>query len=83
MKVKLTERGFEIVEFEDSNGHVGSLQQSSAIDDTERGMQNPGSSFLWIGHPGSRLHLSRELVKELAEMMLRWAETGSMEGGGK
>lgn len=44
-----TGRGFQYITFPDAYGHECSIQQSSAIDDTERGYEHPGSSFLWIG----------------------------------
>lgn len=37
MQVVKTSRGFEIVQFDDHNGHDCSLQQSSAIDENLRG----------------------------------------------
>ena len=48
-EVKPTARGFERIDFLDAYGVECSLQQSSAIDDTERGVGNPGSSFVWLG----------------------------------
>lgn len=84
MDVKWTERGFEIVEFEDGYKEKCALQQSSAISDAPEAMANPGSSFLWVGVINSdRMHLSRAQAKQVAELLLRWAETGSMKGGGK
>lgn len=44
-----TGRGFRMVEFTDANGHECTLQQSSAIGDTDEGWNNPGSSFVWLG----------------------------------
>ena len=44
-----THRGFQIGEFTDANGCQCSVQQSSAIDDTERGFSQPGSSYIWLG----------------------------------
>lgn len=48
MKVEKTDRGFEIIKFEDGNGEKCSLQQSSAFRDDE-GADKPGSSLLWLG----------------------------------
>ncbi len=91
LKVGATSRGFELIEFEDRNGHKCSLQQSSAIDDTERGMEQPGSSMVWLGcdenayhsqtgEPQSpRMHLSREHVQALMPMLKRWLDDGSFE----
>lgn len=45
MKVTITHRGFELVEFVDSNGEGCSLQQSSAT----RFQRDPGQDLLWLG----------------------------------
>lgn len=82
MKIEKNVCGFERAEFVDDRDEECSIQQSSAIDGTDRGIDNPGSSFLWLGPESRRMHLDREQAKELAEMMLRWAETGSLEGKG-
>lgn len=44
-----SDRGFEIVEFEDRYGETCSLQQSSMIGDYEDSMSRPGSSCVWLG----------------------------------
>jgi hypothetical protein len=44
-----TRRGFSLVSFDDANGHKCSLQQSSLIGDSDREMDNPGSSYVWLG----------------------------------
>lgn len=46
---KKTYRGFDLVEFDDAYGHKCSLQQSSAIGDSDEAVDNPGSSFIWLG----------------------------------
>lgn len=46
---KKTNRGFDLIEFDDANGQKCSLQQSSAIGDSSEAIDNPGSSFLWLG----------------------------------
>lgn len=46
---KKTGRGFSLVEFTDAYGNGCSLQQSSAIGDYDDAMDNPGSSFVWLG----------------------------------
>jgi hypothetical protein len=75
MKVEKTNRGFEIIYFKDRYDMACSLQQSSAIDDTERGFENPGSSFIWLGS-SERMHLDRETVTELIKHLKKWVETG-------
>lgn len=44
-----TNRGFQLVRFEDTHGNECTIQQSSGIDGTGRGVEHPGSSYLWIG----------------------------------
>lgn len=44
-----TPRGFDSVEFVDRNDNPCHIACSSAIDGTQRGLENPGTSFLWIG----------------------------------
>lgn len=79
MKHRLTERGFEIVEFVDANSKPSSLQQSSAIDlDTPGALDHPGVSKLWLGRADNRMHLSREQVRELVVRMDVWLDTGSL-----
>jgi len=75
-----TSRGFDLIEFEDQNQNPCELQQSSAIDDTERGMNQPGSSYVWLGvakYP-ERMHLHREHVTELITVLRGWLETGKL-----
>lgn len=49
-EITTTARGFGLVKFRDHNGVECSLQQSSAIDmESEDGLENPGSSYLWLG----------------------------------
>lgn len=48
MLVEYTERGFEVINFDDGNGEKCSLQQSSAFRDDD-GAGKPGSSLLWLG----------------------------------
>jgi len=49
LKFNRTNRGFGCLELIDTHGLPCSIQQSSAIDNTVHGLNNPGSSFLWIG----------------------------------
>lgn len=48
-KCKETGRGFAVVEFADSHGTQCSLQESSAIGDSDEAVDHPGSSFVWLG----------------------------------
>lgn len=86
MQIDKTERGFEIIKFTDHNNASCSLQQSSAILDDE-GAGNPGSSLIWLGcdknappHLGHemspRMHLTREQVESLLDMLTNWLNTG-------
>lgn len=48
VKIELTHGGFRGL-FLDGYGNKCSISESSAIDDTDEGMEHPGSSFLWVG----------------------------------
>ncbi len=48
-KSEKTPRGFLVANFEDRNGIKCSVQQSSAIGDTDDAFDRPGSSCLWLG----------------------------------
>ena len=74
-----THRGFDVIEFKDAHRVECILQQSSAIDDTERGMEHPGSSFVWLGTQGQRMHLSRDQVTALVGHLQTWLELGSLD----
>jgi len=78
-KVQKTQRGFSFIEFLDSNGQRCDLQQSSAIDDSERGLDNPGSSFIWLGLEKERMHLDRGMVHQLIDRLSTWHETGQFD----
>lgn len=60
-----TSRGFDLLRFPDANGYECNVQQSSAVDDTERGMEHPGSSFLWIGPEDANPKVLHGRAKEL------------------
>ncbi len=75
-----TPRGFECVEFYDSRDKPFELQQSSAIDDSDRGLRKPGSSFVLLGGSVARMHLDREQVKGLIARLECWLETGGFDG---
>lgn len=62
---KKTVRGFRYVEFVDAYGYECSLQQSSAIGDTDEAMENPGSSFIWLGVDDSKPQVMKSQAKSL------------------
>lgn len=74
--VETTPRGFQVIRFADAHQMECSLQQSSAIDDTERGMSQPGSSFVWLGLGDERMHLHRDHVCDLVEQLRHWLVNG-------
>lgn len=51
------------------------VQESSGVGDYDDALDNPGSSFLWIGDD---FHLNREQVKELIDVMTMWYEQGRL-----
>lgn len=77
MNVEETDRGFQIVKFNDRNGLACSLQQSSIIGPYEDADDRPGSSAVWFGcYESNRAHLSREQVAELVPLLQHWLATG-------
>ncbi len=81
---KRTRRGFEYVEFQDANDFECTLQQSSAIDGTEKGMQHPGTSFVWLGRENSeRMHLNRDHVLGLVDRLKNWLDHGHFKKDGE
>jgi len=66
-EIEHTDRGFELIRFDDANGEACSLQQSSSATE-ER---------VWLGHVSERAHLGRGQVEALVSHLLRWMETGS------
>lgn len=85
MKLRNTERGFELIEFADYDGVACSLQQSSITDLDHKA----GATALWLGcdknappHLGHemspRMHLDRRRVIELVTHLQAWLETGSL-----
>lgn len=79
MDTQRTERGFSQGGFIDRYGRVCSIQDSSLA--TE--------GAIWLGcneglhHQGkcmARMHLTREMVKELLPLLHRFVETGSIAG---
>ena len=81
MKLRTTDRGFEILEHDVYTSQTTPpevsrvAQQSSAIGGYPDSFDKPGSSFLWIGE---NHHLNREEVAHLIVYLKRWVETGSM-----
>jgi hypothetical protein len=78
---KSNSRGFQIITFVDANDKRCELQQSSAIDDTERGLNNPGSSYVWLGVGcySERMHLHRYHVQELIGVLQGWLKDGQLD----
>jgi len=72
-----TSRGFRLITFCDANGNSCEIQQSSAIDDTERGQEQPGSSYVWLGIFRERMHLHRDHVHELICVLGKWLRDGT------
>lgn len=62
---KKTARGFELVKFTDAYGCECSLQQSSAIGDSEEAFGKPGSSFVWLGVDQRELRVLKSQAESL------------------
>ncbi len=75
-RVEETENGgYEKVLLLDLNGVLGSLQQSSVAL-----CEPPGSSAVWLGPEGHRLHMKLSHVKQLHHLLGNWIESGSFKG---
>ncbi len=84
----LTERGFEIIQFDDRYKTPCTLQQSSIFDPEYADF--PGATAVWLGvdrqdapHDGTfdaanltRMHLDRAQVHKLIAVLEMWIETG-------
>lgn len=68
MKKELTQRGFTIYKFKDSNGEDCSLQKSSVA--TE--------DLIWLGQGESRMHLTQEQASMLIVKLAEFVETGDL-----
>jgi hypothetical protein len=68
VKNYVTSKNYQRIDFDDYNGNECSLQESSATIDGN----DPGCSFLWLGKGIERMHLSRDMVKELIGYMENW-----------
>lgn len=85
-----TNRGFDLMNFTDRSGHECSLQKSSTEDCIRLGVNDgdprhliPGMGWVKIELPDdilitTRMHLTREMVKELLPYLERFAETGEL-----
>lgn len=93
MKATKTDRGFILVEFEDGNGQVCSLQQSSAVRDeglcwlgvTDPPVMVRAPDQGWENVPlpegalvMSRMHLTQAQVRALLPYLTHFAETGEI-----
>jgi hypothetical protein len=79
MKIEHTGGGFEVINFNDRCGIECSLQQSTTIGDADNAMQRPGSSFVWLGIGGDRMHLDADTVREIWRHLGNWLLHGSFE----
>ena len=71
MNAILTNRNFRLVEHQTypESKIERLIQESSAIGDYKDALNNPGSSFLWIGKD---FHLNREEVEKLKDYLTYW-----------
>lgn len=78
MKVTMTPRGYQSIQFADQAGNRGIAEQSSAIDYGNPTWDKPGSSYLLIGRQDAPLQLSVDQVGELVEYLQTWLEEGKL-----
>lgn len=93
IEIKATNRGFAIGEFKDEYGLKCSIQKSSladkdciwlGVDDPDPKILVPGKS--WQPYPipedvqlSTRMHLTREMVKDLLPQLQHFARTGELK----
>lgn len=77
MRPEKTSRGFVVVTHPIYAGEGESrlVQESSAIGDYDDSMENPGSSYLWIG---ADHHLNREQVQKFVGILRHWLKNGRL-----
>jgi hypothetical protein len=76
MKVTMTPRGYQSVQFVDQAGQRGIAEQSNEIDHGNPTWDRPGSSYLLLGRQEAPLQLSVEQVGELVEYLENWLDEG-------
>lgn len=95
MEITNTNRGFGRFDFIDSNGVACSLQESSSADedkiwlgcnDADPREHVPGQGWQPISMPkeyvaNTRMHLTKEQVRELLPYLQRFVETGALNAG--
>ena len=68
INLNVTERGFDFAAFTDRYGKSCSLQKSSLA--TE--------DCIWLGVESERMHLTREMVKDLLPALQKFVDTGEL-----
>ena len=75
-QLRVTQRGFFVLEVAGSNGHGVVICESSHIGDYDDAMDNPGSSGLWFpSSTDGRALLEREAVEALRDALTLWLES--------
>ena len=79
MQTRVSSRGFTFVmeeKYQNERGEYTRLiSESSAIANDGKALDNPGSSFLWVG---ADHHLNKDQVAELIGKMQHWLDTGKL-----
>lgn len=73
----LTEQGAQLIVFADFSSFECMIQQSI----TPRKNTPFGGAFLWLGTLERPMHLSREHVAELVNVLQTWLDTGKLVEG--
>lgn len=80
MKAYAISRGFIVITHQkyqnEPNEMTRLIQESSAIGNYDNAVDNPGSSFLWVGQDH---HLNREEITDLIERMQYWLNNKRLE----
>lgn len=73
IKQDVTDRGFQMVAFNDIYGFDCSIQQSSLATN-----EVPETGALWIGRRSERMHLDATGVKAMVEYLQVWLDHGKL-----
>jgi hypothetical protein len=68
IKINKTNRGFKVAYFDDLYHQKSSIQESSLATD----------QAIWLGCQGNRMHLNRQMVRELLPYLIYFAIFGRL-----
>lgn len=77
-----TDRGFLRADFKDQHGDTASIQESSLATESCIWLGLNSGTHLPTGECLARMHLTRKMAGELAELLQYFADNGTLVGSG-